>query len=322
LIGTQQDRTNRAEGVSFQGAVLEQLGRLGAAANIYTNNLAADVPPEQQHRAILKIAELDLKLSDKLSDAVTSLTKYLGQTPPPDAADVAMLTLGEVRLKQALNGQPNLFDNALTQFANLTNTYPNSPVIGKALLGLGWCLWSQGKISESQQAFRSAVERLPFSEEQAVARFKWADTQFAARDFVAAITNYNTIAEKYISLPEAKENHLIERALYQSCRAALNKNDLIAARSALKNILALYPNGFAGPSSLLLTGQGLAEQTTSCFPKCESPLRAPMRQRKNGTLRLRTTWIGPEPLPIITCWRRRNSVSRGINIWPVVKPTR
>jgi tetratricopeptide (TPR) repeat protein len=34
----------------------------------------------------------------------------------------------------------------------------------------------------------------------------------------------------------------------------------VAATSALKNILEWYPNGFAGPSSLLLTGQGLAAQ--------------------------------------------------------------
>jgi len=92
------------------------------------------------------------------------------------------------------------------------------------------------------------------------ARFKWADTQFAAKDFASAVTNYNSIAEKYASLPEAKEHHFIERALYQSARAALNEQDSIAAASALKNILAWYPDGFAGPSALLLAGQGLTEQ--------------------------------------------------------------
>ena len=259
LLAT-QDRGNRAEGVAFQGGVLEQLGNLDAAANIYTNNLAAEAPAEQQRRAILKIAELDLKRVNKLPDAVQSLTKYLSRTPPPEAADIALLALGEARLKQALNGETNLFNNALAQFQNLTNSYPNSPVIGKALLDLGWCLWSLGKIAESQPAFRSAADRLPYSEEQAEARFKWADTQFAARDFAAAVTNYNSIAEKYISLPEAKENRLIERALYQSARAALNERDSVGAASALKNILAWYPNGFEGPSVLLLNGQGLIEQ--------------------------------------------------------------
>ena len=255
------DRTNRAEGVSFRGGVLVQMGNLtnlAEAANIYTNNLAPDVPPDHQRRAILKISELDLKLG-KLPDAVENLTKYLELKPTPEAADLALLTLGEARMKQAVKGETNLFDNALVQFAKLTNSYPNSPVIGKALLDQGWCLWSQGKIAASQESFRSAVERLPFSMEQAEARFKWADTQFAAKEFAAAVTNYNSVAEKYTSLPEAKER-LIERALYQSARAALNQHDLAAVSSALKNILAWYPHSFAGPSVLLLTGQEMVGQ--------------------------------------------------------------
>lgn len=252
------DRTNRAEGVSFRGGVYEQLGNLSAAANIYTNNLAPDAPADQQRRAILKIAELDLKLN-KLPDAVERLTKYLELKPVPEAADLALLTLGEARMKQAANGETNLFENALAQFAKLTNSYPNSPVIGKALLDQGWCLWSQGKIAASQDSFRSAADRLPFSVEQAEARFKWADTQFSAGDFAAAVTNYNSIAEKYLSLPEAKERRLIERALYQSARAALNEHDLVASTSALKNIISWYPNSFAGPSTLLLIGQEMVD---------------------------------------------------------------
>jgi TolA-binding protein len=260
LIGA-LDRTNRAEGVAFRGGVLEQLGNLTnleEAASIYTNNLAADVPADQQQRAILKIAELDLKLG-KLPDAVENLAKYLELKPAPEASDLALLTLGEARMEQAAKGDTNLFDNALAQFAKLTNSYPNSPVIGKALLDQGWCLWSQGRIAASQESFRSAVDHLPFSVEQAEARFKWADTQFAARDFAAAVTNYNSVAEKYASLPEAK-GRLIERALYQSARAALNEHDLAAASSALKNIIAWYPNSFGGPSALLLAGQEMVNQ--------------------------------------------------------------
>jgi TolA-binding protein len=266
LIST-QDRTNRAEGFAFQAGVLEQLDDLEAAASAYTNNLASDVPTGQQRRAILKITELDLR-QNKLMDAVRSLTNYLDQFPPMESTDLALLTLGEVRLKQALagsdtnltGGETNLFQNAIAQFDRLLSSFTNSPLVGKALLDKGWCLWSQGKIGESQEPFRAAVERLPYSEEQAEARFKWADTQFAARDFAVAVTNYNSIAEKYASLPEAKDHHFIERALYQSARAALEERDLVAATSALKNILAWYPNELAGPSALLLTGEGLAKQ--------------------------------------------------------------
>ena len=131
-----------------------------------------------------------------------------------------MLTLGEVRLKQALagsntnltGGETNLFEKALVQFDNLLNTFTNNPFAGKALLGRGWSLWSQGKIVGSEEAFHSAMERLPFSEEQAEARFKWADAQFELKNLAGAITNYTYLAENYSSLPEAKDL-LVERAL-------------------------------------------------------------------------------------------------------------
>jgi TolA-binding protein len=262
-----EDKTNRSAGFTFQAGVLEQLGNLDAAVNAYTNNLAPDVPPQQQRLAILKITELDLK-QNKLPDAALRLENFLEQFPAPEPTDLAMLTLGEVRLKQALSasdtnrigGATNLFRDALGQFDKILTAFTNSPLIGRAFLDKGWCLWSQGRITESQDAFSNAVERLPYSREQAEARFKWADTQFEARQFADAITNYNFIAAKYLSLAEAKEHHLIERALYQTGRAALEETNLVAAMSALKNILEWYPDGFAGPSSLLLTGQGLAEQ--------------------------------------------------------------
>lgn len=248
-----EDRTNRAEGVSFQAGILEQLGNLEAAANAYTNNLASGVPPDQQREAILKIAELNLKQNTpaSLNLVVQSLTSYLALFPPPEATDLATLTLGQVRLKQAAAGQTNLYPEALADFSRLTN----GPYVGKALLEKGWCLWNIGKIAESQQAFREAAAQLPFSEDQAEARFKWADTQFALGDFAAAVTNYNSIAEKYASLPGVKQHDWIERALYQSARAALNETNMVAANSAVKNILQWFPNGLAGPKVLLLTGQ-------------------------------------------------------------------
>jgi TolA-binding protein len=262
-----EDKTNRAAGFTFQAGVLEQLGNLDAAVNAYTNNLAPDVPPDQQRLAILKITELDLK-QNKLPDAAQRIQNFLEQFPAPEPTDLAVLTLGEVRLKQALSGSDtnltggatNFFQDALNEFNKILTSFTNSPLVGKAFLDRGWCLWSQGKIADSQDAFSNAVERLPFSEEQAEARFKWADTQFETRHFADAVTNYNFIAAKYIDLAPAKEHHLIERALYQSGRAALEETNLVAAMSALKNILEWYPDGFAGPSSLLLTGQGLAGQ--------------------------------------------------------------
>jgi TolA-binding protein len=258
--------TNRAEGVAFQAGVLEQLARLDAAVNAYTNNLTGDTPVEQQRQAILKIAELDLR-QNKLPDTAQRLLSLLDQFPNSRVTDLAVLTLGEVRLKQALagsdtnltNGETNLFEKALERFDSVINTSTNGLLVGKAYLDKGWCLWSQGKVAESQDAFRTAVQRLPFSEEQAEARFKWADTQLQLKDVTGAINNYNYIATNYASLPQAKDR-LIERALYQSMRAALDGGDTGSATGSLSNILSWYPNGFAGPSSLLLAGQGLAQR--------------------------------------------------------------
>ncbi|HXT13217.1 MAG TPA: tetratricopeptide repeat protein [Candidatus Angelobacter sp.] len=258
-----EDRTNLALGSAFRAEVLERLGNLDKAVDAYTNNLAPQVPSDQQHRAVLKIAELDLK-QNKLCEAVQSLSGYLEQFPTPPAAEEATLALGEVRLKQALSGSDtnltcgdtNLLQEAMVEFDRLTN----GPFAGKAYLDQGWCLWQQTNYAASQFAFSNAAVRLPFSEEQAEARFKWADAQFELKDYAAALMNYNAVAEKYGSLPEAEDRHFIERALYQAARAALNERNMVAAGSALKNILTWYPNGFAGPSALLLTGQGLTEQ--------------------------------------------------------------
>jgi TolA-binding protein len=259
--------TNRAQGVAFQAGVLEQMGKLDEAVNAYTSNLSTNAPPDQQRFSILKIAELDLKQEKKLPDAVEKLEGFRAGFPNSPAADLAELTLGEVRLQQALAasatnapGGTNFYGLALDRFDFLLNTWSNSPLAGKALLDKGWCLWGQQKIADSLAAFRDAAGRLSFSGEQAQARFKWADAQFQLKDFAGAITNYNYVAVNYANVPEVTDQGLIERALYQAGRAALAGNNRPAAAGAVQNILTWFPNGFAGPSMLLLTGQGLAEQ--------------------------------------------------------------
>lgn len=285
---TAANPTNRAIGFDFQAGVLESMTNGSALENMtnlaravadYTNNLATDVPSELQQRAILKISELDLKQPYGLTNATQTLSGFLAQFPESAAADQAMLALGELRLKQALStdtnltlGETNLFDKALVQFDLLANKFPNSRLLGKAYLDRGWCLWCQRTNdptaaarfeSDSLAAFSNAVVRLPSSEDQAQARFKWADSQLALRDFTGAITNYDYLVTNYASLPEAEHDHLIERALYQSMRAALDETNLVAATNSLNKILTLYPDSFFGPSSLLLAAQGLADQDST-----------------------------------------------------------
>ena len=124
---------------------------------------------------------------------------------------------------------------------------------------MGWCLWLQGKIPESQKAFQTAVERLPLSADQATAYFKLADAEFLQQDFAGAITNYDAIIEKFEALPEVKTN-LFEPALYQTVRAAAAARNLAAATNAVQKILAWYPHGFHAVRALLITGQEISRE--------------------------------------------------------------
>jgi TolA-binding protein len=252
--------TNRAQGFAFQADVLEQLKRYDEAVAAYQKNLAENVPSEQQRHALRKIADLNLR-QNKTAEAVQILEKYLAQFPQLDTADLTLLTLGELNLKLAVAAPTlatNILHSASNHFETLLTRFKDSPLAARALLGKGWCLWLEGQTAESLAAFRPAAERLPVSKEQAEARFKWADAQLAEKDFAGAITNYNFVADTYAVMPEIKQQ-MVEGALYQTVRAALAAEDFSAASNAVRRILDWFPDGFAGPHSLLLTGEGLSQ---------------------------------------------------------------
>ena len=256
---------------SFRGGILEQLKRPDDAIAAYQNNLVTNAPPDYQRQALLKIAQLYLA-QGQYALATKTLEDYLNQHPDSAAGDMALLTIGELKLKQfatAVSGDSNalsqattltnLIPQALARFDTLLAALPQSPLTGKALLDKGWCLWSDGRYAQSEEAFRMAAERLPFSEDQAVARFKWADAQFMLRDFVGAIANYNSIVTHYTTLAGLNPQ-LFELALYQTVRAAL-PDDMAAATEAMRRILESYPNSFAGPHCLLLLGQNYTRRS-------------------------------------------------------------
>ncbi len=148
----------------------------------------------------------------------------------------------------------NCIQLARQSFEALVNLFPQSPLAGLGELNLGWCLWYEGRMKESQKAFEAAVRRLPFSIEKATAFFKLADTQFRQNDFAGALTNYNAVIDQFSTLDAARTN-LVERALYQAVRAGLAADDLAAATNALGTILKSYPDGFDTERAVLLAGQ-------------------------------------------------------------------
>jgi TolA-binding protein len=279
LIALADTEDRRSESVAFKAGVLERLNRFDEAIAAYKANLGPDISADRQREALLKITDLSLaqtNSAEAITNAITNLDHYVSDFPESPAADVALLTLGELQLKQyaaslATNSAgpaTNVLPQALARLDSLLNSFPNSPFAGKALLDKGWCLWTEGfdtrsaatnTIAESEEAFRLAAQRLPLSEDQAMARFKWADAQFVLKDFAGAITNYSFIGGNYDAVPEVKAR-LLEPALYQTVRTALEDGDMNSATSALQKILDLFPDGFAGDRCLFLSGEGFARR--------------------------------------------------------------
>ena len=256
----------QVEGMALRARVLEQLGQKSGAIAAYAEILKLNAPLERQRQAILKMAELAIAL-DRFSDAEDSFQKFLAQFPASAAADVALLTLGELHLKDyiaqlaAPNHLPeatNLLLEAQASFDQFLGTFTNSPLAGKAYLDRGWCLWLAGKFPESFDDFKAATRRLPPSEDLAVARFKIGDVLFAQKDFTNALKNYRAVVENFAGFPAVTQT-LGDRALYQMLRANLELKDMAGASNAMSRILKLYPASNLADNSILLVVEGLAD---------------------------------------------------------------
>jgi outer membrane protein assembly factor BamD (BamD/ComL family) len=276
LAAASGQRALQAESAAFEAGILEQLNRLDEAIAAYEKNLAEDLPAARRRQALLQIIGLT-QAQNRTAETALRLEKFLSQYPDDAASDVALLALGELRLKAhvaametnradtavaVLPAATNLLQQAAALFDALAKKFPQSPLLGKALLNQGWCFWLDGRISESRGAFEAAVQRLPFSADQAIARFKLADAQLQLWDFAGATTNYLAVVENFASVPEVKTN-LFESALYQTVRAALEAGDMASATNAVGRILAWYPTSFLAGRSALLAGQGLGQRGDS-----------------------------------------------------------
>ena len=242
-----------------------------------------EVSKNQARQAVLKMIQVMLT-QDQVTNAVHRLEVFLSDViqntnaPRFAASDQIRLTLGELHLKRFrdltasmsdsanqtdLLGVTNLLGFAKEQFDTIINTLTNSAFVGKAHLNRGWCFWEEGLLTgrisafgESQSAFQSAVERLAVSDDQAVARFKWADCEFKQRDFTNAVKNYRFLIENYGHLPVVKST-LFDRALNHIVRASIEAEDFVGAKDALEKTLAWFPTNRSTERCLLLYGQEL-----------------------------------------------------------------
>ncbi|MBI4660262.1 MAG: tetratricopeptide repeat protein [Verrucomicrobia bacterium] len=218
------------------------------------------IPPSQNEQALLRIIEL-LVSHQRFTNAIHRLDALLSQTNQETPVALIRLTMGELYLKQfyalattAPSGLPrtipiqtNLLHQARTNFVQLIAAWTNSPLLGKAYLNQGWCLWEEAqltdapsKFAESQAAFKAATEHPLAEDDQAIARLKLADCQFRQRDYTNAVQNYRFVIDRYSQSPEIR-NKWLDQAFSQIVRTSLESGDLAGAGDALERLLEQFP---------------------------------------------------------------------------------
>ena len=258
IAGSPPNQEWLATAWASQGEALEQLSRTDEAIAAYRENLT-NAPVKQKRYAILKIAELEFVHGD-LTNAEEALTNFLARFPEAVSADIALLTLGELQLKDyaAQPSATNGLAAARDSFDQFISEFTNSPLLGKAYLDRGWCRWLAGDLTNSLADFISAAQSpgLP-PEDLAGARFKMGDAMFALTNYAGALENYRAVLDDFTNLP-AVAGVLGDRALYQSLRANLQLTNYDGASNALAQILKRFPSSDLAPDSTLLYGEGLA----------------------------------------------------------------
>ena len=253
--------TNLAKSVSLRAGVLEKLGRNPEALDAFQENIATNVPAPWQAEAILKTASLAIA-AQQYTNAEAVLGDYVARFPRSPAEEAALLALGELELHEYA-AQPTLTNrlaSAQGWLDRLLATNAGGVFAGKAYLDLGWCVWLGGDPAGSWTNFQKAVERLPRSEDLAVARFKLGDADFARTNYAEALDQYQAVRAHFTNDFPAVGPALSHRALYQSLRAQLQLGDLAGASNSMARMAAEYPvTELQTNSAFLLLGQGYTE---------------------------------------------------------------
>jgi TolA-binding protein len=296
--GAPENRDWLAMARAAQGSALEQLGRLPEAIQAWQNNLT-DAPAMQKREAILKIAELEI-VQGQLTNAGEKLTSFLAQFPEANLADIALLTAGELHLKNY--AATNQLPAAQECFDQFLLVFTNSPLTGQARLDRGWCGWLAGNTTNALADFEAAARsaNLP-PEDRAVALFKTGDAMFALTNYAGALENYRAVLDDFAGFP-AVAGALGDRALYQSLRANLQLTNYDGASNALAQIRKRFPASGLAPGSELLLGEGLTaaprpadaraqfQNFETLFP--DSPLRPDVEFAIARTYELEQNWPG------------------------------
>ncbi|MGD0812171.1 MAG: tetratricopeptide repeat protein [Verrucomicrobiota bacterium] len=256
LLETASGPRHQAASRFLRGEILQTLGRMAEALQCYTNNLTGDVSPGDQRQALTNAVALILARG-QIEDAAQLLENYVAQPTNGAALDLARVSLGELYLKIYYNTAPPqaiYLQTALTNFESVIRNLPASPLVAQAHLDRGWCYWAETNLISAKADFQEAANLLPFSPEQAVARFKLADAEFSTSNYSAALADYNLLLQQYANV-ESVTNGLFDQALYKIVQANLAVGDSAGAEAASWKILDWFPNSLFGDRAQLLIGE-------------------------------------------------------------------
>ena len=251
-----------SESVAMQALVLERLGRPEQARGVYELNRAPGTRGDRQRQALLKLSELALAQGN-VAEATNQLVTFLNLSSNEPAADVALLTLGEIHLRrhvamsvtnQAAGGELEL---AFGLFNRLVATFTNSDCFGKAELNRGWCFWLRtNQVAESAAAFERAAERLPEGEDRFEAQLKLGDALYVLKDFGRALASYQQAVKSLAQWPKLHEA-LAGDVYLQVLRASLEVANNPSADEAVEQILKLPPRDNLADRARILRIQGM-----------------------------------------------------------------
>ena len=222
LMESAKNIGHMSDSVAMHASALEKKQLPAAALGAWMENLTNGAPVERQREAVLKIAALAAAQGDG-TNAAASLEKYLAQFPNSPVAELVLLTLGELHLKDFLaTSSADQLAAAQTNFDRFIGAFANSPLTGKACLDRGWCNWQASRYAESLVDFRAAAQ--------------WwvADSFYRAGNFIGAETNYELIYQT----PTWKNSTLIYPAQLMASRAAVGRLGFDDAKNYLIKMLA------------------------------------------------------------------------------------
>jgi len=230
-----------AEAWRGEGWVYWNQQKYGDAAQSFAQALALAQDAGLKREAMLKLGESYAR-AGQLADGVARLKTYLRSTPNDPLADEIQMTVGDLLFAS------NDFTNALPEYANLVDKYPQSRLVAKADLNAGWCAWKLDKMSDALPYFRQAAALANDSAIAAEALFKMGDAEFALSQYADAITDYQRLISTY------PETRLLDRAMFQLGQSYQRTHNGEAAVHVFESLVQQFPNSAHAAESQFAIG--------------------------------------------------------------------